>query len=124
MAARSIEEQTGWKRPIPTMICQNHEILARVTEYSFNLNNPAFRDYCEARGVLWKAGVRRRFRFTADHSATKDQFFVQFRLAEKQPNIPQYVYSDDEMEFHWRLMLAAKGALQDAWELFTAEEVV
>lgn len=118
MNARTIYQQTGWRGPMPVSICQDHNILATVTEYDFDLNDKAFQTYCRGRGVLQQAREGKAFAFTADHAATKEQFFKDFRKAEKHPLFPQYVFSDEEMETHWKIMLAAKGALQDCWEIF------
>jgi hypothetical protein len=118
--AKSITEQTGWKRPSPVAICQGFDVLRKVTEYDFDLSNLEFQNYCRARGVLYKAGCNNRFKFTADHSATKDRFFDEFRYAIEYPegSGQRYRFTDDEMETHWKIMLAAKGAMQDCWELF------
>lgn len=124
MKARTIQEQTGWKRPFPSAICQDFDVRRSVTEYDFDLHDAGFRRYCEARGVLHLAGVRRRFAFTADHLATKARFLELFGVViqNKQPGKPAYVFSAREMDTHWRIMLAAKGAFQDAWELFKGEK--
>lgn len=117
--AKMIKEQTGWNRTHPKMICQDFYSLIKVTEYSFDLSNIDFREYCERRGTLQKAGIEGRFSFTANHKATKAEFFSKFRLAILHRR-KRYRFTDDEMETHWKIMLAAKGAMQDCWELFNA----
>ncbi len=113
MKAKTIYQQTGWRRPGPQTICQDFDALVRVSEYDFDLNDPEFSRYCEQRGVGWKAGTGRRLAFTADHAATKERFLREFGSSEK-----GYVYSADEMETHWKIMRAAKGAMQDCWEVW------
>lgn len=117
-AAASIKEQTGWARPFPFTICQDFYALIKVTEYSFDLSNNEFNEYCRRRGILYKAGSGNRLEFTGNHSATKAQFFDEFRYAIKYKDAEPYRFTDNEMETHWRIMLAAKGALQDCWELY------
>lgn len=110
---KTIYQQTGWRRPGEQTICQNFDVLTRVTEYDFDLGDPDFAAYCERRGVGWKAGTGKRLAFTANHSATKEDFFREFARSET-----GYIYSAEEMETHWRIMLAAKGAMQDCWEIW------
>lgn len=131
---RSIFEQTGWKGVLPVTICQEFDVLTSINEYDFDLNNLAFQNYCKKRGILHKAGIEKRFLFTANHSATKKQFFEEFRFGERVTdptlilNLPQkdqlrqrYEFTDKELEIHWKIMLAAKGAFQDCWEIFTGK---
>ena len=60
MPVPTIEQQTGWKRPFPHQLLQGFpdagDILQRIGHYDFDLDDPAFRFYCEQRGVLWYAG--------------------------------------------------------------------
>ena len=117
LSVPTVEEQTGWTRPYCRTICQELDVVIRVTEYDFDLENAEFREYADRRGVLFKAGVGKRFAFTKNHAATKAEFFREFRFSKKGVR-----FSDDDMEFHWRIMLAAKGYMQDAWELFLVEK--
>ena len=45
----TIESQTGWNRPFPKVLLQDIELLEKVTDYSFDLNNPDFVKYFIAR---------------------------------------------------------------------------
>jgi hypothetical protein len=119
ITVKTIAEQTGFRRAMPATLCQNFDLLCQVTEYDFDLSNIEFQHYAKCRGVLHLAGRNSRWDFTADHHATKEQFLEQFCLAEPdQITGARYQFSDDEMETHWRIMLAAKGAMQDCWELW------
>ena len=118
---RSIEKQTGHKRVGPKAIRQDFSLLIKITEYDFDLYNPDFQEYCRTRGVLYKAGSGKRFDLTANHSATKEEFFGLFRCAMTQPDGSIYRYTASEMDTHWEIMLAAKGAMQDCWELFSGK---
>jgi hypothetical protein len=44
-----IYEQPGWKRPHSNMICQNIDVLLKVSEYNYDLTDSDFRDYARAR---------------------------------------------------------------------------
>jgi len=114
----SIKSQTGWARPHPLTICQDCYVLACVTEYDFDLYNADFVKYCDSRGVKQRAGLGKRFAFTANHSASKAQFFKEFAHAEGQADGSAYKYTEKEMKLHWQIMLTAKGAMQDCWEVF------
>lgn len=120
----TIEQQTGWnKRPLPVSICQDLDVLRGVRQWDFDLTDQGFLDYAHARGVLYKAGVSgsKRFRFTADHTAAEADFKSDpyFQRAIPSRQYPDgYPYSDADMETHWQIMLAVKGALQDCWQIF------
>jgi hypothetical protein len=43
--APTIEQQTGWRRPYPNMICDDGDALARVTQFSFDLDDFEFVAY-------------------------------------------------------------------------------
>lgn len=97
MPVPSIEQQTGWKRPYPQMICQDPEVRLAIREFDYDLNNPEFVKYYKSR-----TGVQ------------IDQFscpraWDSFKSVELNPNCIVG-------ETHLRLM---RGALQDCWELFT-----
>lgn len=112
---KTIQQQTGWNRPHPQTICQEMDALVSVTDYSFDLGDKGFFAYCKARGVAHKAGHGKRFSFTADHAKTREDFGAMFGVSET-----GWVYSPEDMETHWRIMLAAKGSMQDCWELYTS----
>lgn len=42
---KSIEEQTGWKRPTKFQILQNYQYLIKVTDYNYNIRNRNFLKY-------------------------------------------------------------------------------
>ena len=115
---KTIYEQTGWKGAMPVTICQDFGTLIKVSEYDFDMENKDFLEYARSRGALWKAGEKARFAFTANHKATKADFMAAFPLAQLYKG-NRYAYTADEMETHWNIMLAAKGSMQDCWEIFT-----
>ena len=55
--ARSIEQQTGWRRPHPQMILQDIDLLQKVTTFDYDLLDPDFVKYAHARGCMNGAGV-------------------------------------------------------------------
>jgi hypothetical protein len=87
---KTIYEQTGWKRPFPQMICQDPEVLLKITEFDFDLDNEGFIDYFISRtGIMYG--------YSDDPE-----------LAE------QLLMSDDPP----RYQKIVKGRLQDCWELY------
>lgn len=125
MGAFSVEQQTGWRRPGAVAICQDIDVLARVSQYDFDLSDVRFLAYAHARGVLYKAGncQSRRWQATADHALSREAFLADryFQLSEPHPVTgQQHAYSPEDMETHWRIMKIAKGGLQDCWQLYCA----
>lgn len=55
--ARSIEQQTGWRRPHPQMLLQNIDLLQKVTSFDYDLLDPDFVQYAHARGCMNGAGA-------------------------------------------------------------------
>lgn len=45
----SIERQTGWKRPYPFQICQDSEVLLKVTKFNYDLTDKKFIEYVKSR---------------------------------------------------------------------------
>ncbi|MCU7836147.1 MAG: hypothetical protein KZQ83_12975 [gamma proteobacterium symbiont of Taylorina sp.] len=114
---KTIHEQIGWKRKQKETLLQDFNLLKNITEYDFDVTVQDFKDYCHARGVLQKMGNESRFDFTANHKATKAEFFVLFRYA-KEYQGSSYRFTNKEMEIHWGIILAAKGSIQDCWEIY------
>lgn len=51
--AKTIFEQTGWRRPHPQTILQDTATLMRIYEFDYNLSDPGFVRYFESRtGVM------------------------------------------------------------------------
>lgn len=110
--ARTITEQTGWKRPMPMSICQDVDVLLRVTKYSFDIFNLEFVRYFTARtGIVLDDNhpeiVRRR--------ALGLLLTPVAPLADQQQWISNGNCNDN------RSLKIIRGKLQDCWELFTAQ---
>lgn len=126
--APTLAQQTGWQRPHPKALCQDIKILQKVTECDFDLSDPGFQRYATMRGVLYLAGVKGspRWRFTDDFSKGREEFMrdAYFNFAQEYPagSGVRHKYTPDEMEFHWKTMILARGRLQDAWELYRTRQ--
>ena len=117
---KSIEQQTGWKRPVPTMICQDQEVLLSITEYSFDLGDSRFLAYFRSRTGL-QVGKEDNpqlsmFLLTAPDA---DRWLLES---------PDYRYVTGEMvpfgrdrEIKVEINRIIKGRLQDCWELYTSQ---
>jgi len=121
--ARTIEEQTGWKRTYPTMICQDPAVLMKVSEYSFDLNNPEFREYYTKRTGqsfdpdFFNQALDFYQNWTEEEVMTRPDFtYVErqgsIRISSKRP------VSEEDRIFWCKQLRVTRGALQDCWELF------
>lgn len=83
LVMRTVEQQTGWKRPHPKMICQEKDILIGITEYNFDLSDDGFLRYATSRGVAYVAGEEGTYRrqFTGDF--TKGREVLAEKIANK-----------------------------------------
>lgn len=125
--APTITQQTGWVRHHPQAICQDFDIRIRVHEYDFDLEDLGFQAYAKARGVLYLAGENLRWQIAAEHRTTRKEFLQ----AERWEPLRWWVHyktgarmrlqTDDELEASWQIIRAAKGALQDVWELYQSQ---
>ncbi len=109
-----------WRRRGPQCLVQDPELLIRITEYSYDLEDEDFQSYCAARGVLHVAGERgsRRWLYMRDTRRGRDEFLAdpEFqRAAEHQGE--RYKYTAEEMETGWRVVQLGRAALEDAWDL-------
>ena len=115
---RTIYEQTGWiRRPLPVSICQDSDVLTRITEYDFDLDNLDFVKYFISRtgyDILgtdcgWKK--KREFILDADDSAMER---YQADAAANRKRVGKFSSYNDT----WRVI--ERGKLQDCWELWCA----
>jgi len=115
----TIEDQTGWRRPHPCAICQDHNTLRSVFLYDYDLDVPEFVKYCYARGIMHHApkdvlGMT----LVQDYYIGEDDFY---KLTQKAYGVDNstavYAHVD------WSICLAARGALQDCWQLFCEQSM-
>lgn len=110
----SIEAQTGWKRPYPLMICQDVTVLYRVFEYSYDLRDVGFLDYCRRRiGSDPRKAECGLERYIELDSMSDDEY-----RAETEFSMYGYRYTAHERDSLVRTRRISKGAYQDAWELY------
>lgn len=86
------------------------EIIA-IRDYDFDLSDQGFIDHLTKFGLSHHTGCGARLEFTQDHHATEAQFREQFNKS-----VTGYVFPDEDMDTHWKIMLIAKGVLQLAWQ--------
>lgn len=93
-------EQTGYRRPHPCGICQDHDFLLAVTHCDFDLSDPQFVDYFEGRtGVqLWDTGP-----YKTPRSRTFEEWDDMVAEIENGTETPARIL---------------RGRLQDCWELY------
>lgn len=135
--ARSIEQQTGWRRSHPQMLLQDIELLQKVTSFDYDLMDPDFVRYAHARGCMNGAGVPGKCdpdcathsqpekpfngdvgqwrRWVREHWRTFEEFMagddLRFTMEGKE-------LSDEHRRVTWKCIRIARGQLQDCWEIF------
>ncbi|GHV50274.1 hypothetical protein FACS1894216_02170 [Synergistales bacterium] len=117
-SAKSIYDQTGWKRPYPQTILMDTDILQKVTEHDFDIMAPGFEEYAERRGCLNGAGVKGsdRWKIVTDHSWTLKKFLASGLLSRNEKKTIKFDEAD--VRTTWKCILYAKAHLQDCWELW------
>ncbi|MCK5606449.1 hypothetical protein KAR91_31395 [Candidatus Pacearchaeota archaeon] len=114
---KTIEEQTGWKRPAPLAICQEVEILLKVFEYSFDIYDKKFRKYITQRtGRTFNDGNIDYYINWTEKEVMERQDFTYIKSDD-----PRYSGKPLEKEcriFHWKLIRMTRGSIQDCWELW------
>jgi hypothetical protein len=117
---RTIYEQTGWSRgPLPVSICNDGEVLERITEYSFDLNNREFVEYFTDRTGydILRAGCgwdkKRALILDADDS-------VRAQLQSEADAKAKAKESRKFSSYNERWRRVERGMLQDCWELWCA----
>lgn len=114
-----------WKRSGEAALCQDIDVLQMVTEYDYDLSDESFQQYCAGRGTLHVAreSGSKWWEWVADYERTKSAYLNEpyFRHA-IEVNGTRQMYSDQEMEFFWELMILARATMQDCWELYSKEK--
>jgi hypothetical protein len=96
--------QTGYHRPHPRGICQDHDFLLAVTQCDFDLTDPEFVAYFEGR-----TGVQ--LRKTGPYKNPRQ------RTPEEWESMVAEITSSNDMP-----ILVLRGRLQDCWELYQSVE--
>jgi len=119
---KTIQQQTGWKRPCPTMICQEHDVLLSLTDYSFDLDDLEFVQYFRSRtGIaLGKEDKPELSRFLLTDPDAERWLLEspEYRYQLSGETIP--FGKDREIAVKRERIL--KGRLQDCWELYRLDE--
>lgn len=130
MQAKTIFEQTGWERPhyAPEKICQDIKALEKVYEHDFDLNDNNFRNYLATRGVCsfknlescgegWKT-LDKHIDMLMNWS---DQRFLDDPSTAY--SISGLKFDEEHKQVSLKIFHITKGAIQDSWELYKANEV-
>jgi len=111
---KTIHEQTGWQRPFPKMLCNRLDVLLKIDEYSYNLDDKRFIKYFEDRtGIQISASKDWRFLYDGDNA--KNYQFTHLLIGRP------VTYED--RQGHLKHIKITRGKLQDAWELYTKWEL-
>lgn len=121
--ARTIFEQTGWRRPYPQTLCMRYETLCKITEYDYDLSDAGFVDYARRRGCMngvFREGSALR-EYVRDHWRTQEGFLSDDRIGITHAQLyrgDRYKYTREELLGNWECVLVAKAHLQDCWEIY------
>jgi len=112
-----------WTRPGNAALCQESELLMLVSDYSYDLADERFQEYCVKRGLIHVAGEHHspRWHLMADYRSTKPEFLSNkhFQRAQEAEGT-RHEFTPQEMEIHWQIVLLGRAKLQDCWELYRA----
>jgi len=123
---KTIFEQTGWKGPLPISICQDMNILLKITEYDYDLRNQEFEEYCRSRFGFCRPQDPKYFEQLCDLTTDKKKFFESWKICGRyasQEMIGKKI-SDDRLELEWKIFNITRGKLQDCWEIFIGRRMV
>jgi len=123
----SIEAQTGWRRPYPKQILQDSDVLLKITEYDFDLNDREFVKYFISRtGILVGSESNpklARFLLTDPSAENWMRESPDFQFVSEAPGSfgKRQAMTIEDREDRVRFNRIIKGRLQDAWELYKTE---
>jgi hypothetical protein len=116
--APSIETQTGYRRMYKYAICQDIEVLEKITKYDFNLLCEGFIEYLADRGII---GVGTAENITVEQHIDIIQNWSDDEILNGEfysESISGYRYTPEERKTTLRIHRIMKGKIQDAWEIF------
>jgi len=121
---KSIFEQTGFIRKHPEQLIQDSVLVARITEYDFNLRDKDFLIYLSERGVIDFVEYPENEITDVDIDViqeTHNDWLMEhpnFEVSEE-----GYRYTHKERVELVAAIILLKGSIQDAWELYKESEV-
>ncbi len=128
MLADTFFEQTGWKGRSDEELCQNGNIAGKVYEHDFDLNDENFRKYLKSRGIcsfenLEKCGDG--FKKLEEHvdfltNWNEDRVLSDDKLARSITGVPFDAPARKTFLWIWKSL---RGKIQQAWELYSNNEV-
>ena len=127
----TIEQQTGWSRPenAPLMICQDPDVLDKVTQHNFDLDDPAFIEYHKSRtgiciGQEQLPELSRFLLLSPDAEnwllTSPDLKTINDKYGNMLPPEQWIMVPMDSPDRHFEVTATRrmKARLQDSWELF------
>ena len=121
--ARTVFEQTGWRRPYPQMLCMRYETLCKITEYGYDLSDASFVDYARRRGCLNAAFKEESalHEYVREYRRTLEEFLADNRIDITHAQLykgKRHKYTREEILGSWKIVLVARANLQDCWEVW------
>jgi len=108
----SIREQTGWKRPFPKQICQERDVLLKITKFNYDINDKKFILYVRSRtGIVLDLAL-----LSEDRRRKEEEDRRNKGLEDYWENSKKLFDKDSVVEETW--MKITKSKIQDCWELY------
>lgn len=122
---KTISQQTGWNRPYPLMICQDHDVLLSITEFSFDMDDQDFLKYFRSRTGLQigkeKKADQKVFLLTSPDAEKWLLESPEYRYQESQfPTSGMTVPFGRDREQAIKVNRIMKARFQDCWEIYSA----
>ena len=113
---KTIESQTGWKRPFPKTILQDVDVLLKIHEYSYDLNRVGFHGYFisrTGRGLT----VREKWLCSIPIESAERYILTSGGMKYETGDIIPLEERPDYVTSHKIL----RAQLQDCWELYSQQ---
>ena len=112
--ARTIFEQTGFRRAHPEQLLQDTDFLMRVNEFDYSLEDRDFRQYLSDRGVVTYEN------FDSDDLSLDQKCPIEELISHPllQFSTSGLKFSDDDKRSFVKISKLERASIQDAWELY------
>ncbi len=120
----TIEQQAGWFRTYPEMICTSYKVLKKITQFNFDLSNDEFLSYVKCRlgfslteqniNTLTNPDAEKYFLTSHDLKIVEDESGKPIP-PEKQIMVP---LDSQRRNSLFQAHKISKARIQDCWEIF------
>lgn len=122
MVADTIFAQTGWKRRGNFALCQELDVLERIYDHDFDLNDEGFRNELETRGVL---SFKKLENLSLEQHIDILQNWSEHRVLTDDIlaySITGLKFDEAHKKTSLRIWKITRGKIQDCWEIYNNPE--